>query len=241
MRKIVIIITALLGISLIICLISYRDIIFNLGEIKEFRNKDYLYIEYSELDLSNDANEGRALYPIEYDTLKFMHPFGDTIKNEVPYSFMMHYNEEDLAIVLFPQTLSQISKVGDEEMPNRIKKIIQDVYGKEVVDQDFNLLKKAFEITPNDMNFSFFSRKRLVANLWLLRVKKSFLYSNQDLYLFKTDHIQGFQIGSAKNQALVILMVYDVSEGEKNCYIVLNGSSSQADVNTMINTMDFTE
>lgn len=166
--------TVLIVALIMIFLFRYRDYIFNMISIKKHSLDTYdeSYDTYTEYKIDESGKVSSSLEIIEFKEVRFNHVYGELEENNFhgERSFSKK-NEDDIVIIIYPEDLERVDIAEYYEIPHHIRNYMVDAYGEDLFLDDYNLLKKAFEITPDDLSFFGKSRNKLVSSTVLFIIK----------------------------------------------------------------------
>lgn len=184
--------------------------------------------------------EGKQPTSIKIYNLKFKHELGKGIIKK-------HGEFTDLIYVEFPQNKKMIFvpvKKGELSgwgiLNDEQKELLSQIYGPNLIEDDYSLLLKALKLTPDDFKwYSLDSNKELEAKLLLYDIKMALPNNSYSIYSFQTGRIRGFQRGKIGDRD-ILLHIFDGKNKKGNSYeILLIGNYSQEEIDIMLHTMEF--
>lgn len=217
---------------------SYRDIIFNIPEIKSLKNNEKLYTTYSDHNLSVDNISDTPLTSIELNDIKFQHAFKNMDNEVVSSDRHLSINNNKVYLNVLRGEIDGVFYLTDDVISKRIKSYITDVYGNDILDNNFDFYEKVLSITPDDLSLLKVSRKELVANFYLLRCKSAI--PPNPIVKFQTGKIQGFQNGIANKDSRLTIDIFNRNNKSTGyCQLSINGPTTQEEVDVILKTFEF--
>ena len=238
MKKKIISILIIISLIIIFIVFRYRDIIFNIPEIKELKNREELYNTYTDYNLYiEDASDSLQIL-IELQDIKFQHAFGNLDNKIISSDDWLSINNNDLYLNVIRGESHKVFNLTDDFISKRLKAYITDVYGHDILDNTFDLYEKVVSITPDDLSLLGMSRNELVANFYFLKLKADF--PPNPIMKFQTEKIHGFQNGLASEDSLLTIDIFDRNNKSKRyCHLVINGPATQEEIDVILNTFEF--
>ena len=168
--------------------------------------------------------------------VEFHHNLG--LGNPMPEHefFVMKFDEERTIAI---KQKKKTDWKSDLLLSEDAKQMIAQSYGKETLENEYNLRKKAWEVTPDDISWFSFSKNKVIANMFLLLVKSD-VPSNVGAFEFKTDNIKGFKFIMSKDKDIILLQVFDTCNRTENDYeIYMRGFFTKSELDIILKTMKF--
>lgn len=242
MKKRIIIGTFIIITIVLIFIIWNIEIIINLRQIQELKKDEDMYSILTERAIPKEISSDLSTSTIRYQELQFEHVFGKYLgKKDLVKGLSIDF-EEEKRILIFENN-SGLGMFNIQQISDNSKKMISNYYGEDVIKNDFNLIKKALEVTPDDISWFSFMRNKVLADVQLLLIRGQTLVLIQNeggIYAFETKSIQGFQQGTPEKGSQIVLYLFDPSgKAEKYYDIILSGSFTQSEIDIMLDSMRF--
>ncbi|MEC1716406.1 hypothetical protein [Schinkia azotoformans] len=120
------------------------------------------------------------------------------------------------------------------------KELLSQVYGSDLIKDDYRLLLKTLKLTPDDFKwYSLDSNKELEAKLLLYDIKMALPNNSYNIYSFQTEKIRGFQRGKIGDRDIILHIFDSENKQENGNEILLVGNFSQEEIDIMLQTMEF--
>lgn len=210
----------------------------NIQTISQLKNMQHLYESLPEYIISEDISKDISFPKIMHGEIEFQHSLGQGKLIPEREFFTMEFDEEKTIAILQKKKTdweSSLNELLDEEG----KQMIIQCYGQETLESEYNLRKKAWEVTPDDISWFGFSKNKAIANMFLLMVKSDVPF-NVGVFEFKTDNVKGFQYILSKDKGSILLQVFDTSERAENNYeIYMKGFFTKSEIEIILKTMKF--
>ncbi|MGI6084709.1 MAG: hypothetical protein ACOYIF_04610 [Acetivibrionales bacterium] len=131
-------------------------IIINLPNILVLIKCEYLYKTSNEHVILESASSEIENSIIKFKGLEFKHNFDHIIFEEKRENDYIIEFDQQKRLVIHIDSYPLIEPLNDNA-----KKLIADYYGEDTIKNNFNIMKKALEITPNDITWFSFSQKKI--------------------------------------------------------------------------------
>lgn len=222
-------------IILFLCVVMPRLFLIGIYQIAHSETKDpVLYEIPKELQIKKIDSNNRIIH---YDNIEFTSPYHKLVSTKNSSTGIAYVFDDGHKIMINKMKIDTYDVQANLTLKQQ--KYLHNILGDENSKSSFELMKKIYMLTPDDLSY-FASLNKITLKKELLAFKRIFIpcQDSDSLYCFDTNYIKGFQYGDPQNSKIIIIQIFIEN---KNCTLSLVGDNiNQNDIDSILSTINIT-